>query len=134
MKRSVLVASVMLTGLASFASADFVTPDTATYGWDRGSTAFSTYAEWNVFTSPSGPNMPDVGSFVGGTLPATAADFNVSDNNEASGSFITGGGNIYSFSGVVSPQIEEYVFSWVWRQNLEARSNLLVELGKLQAS
>ena len=106
MNRSVLVASAMLAGLASSASADFIIPDTITYGWERGATPLSTYAEWDVFTSPAGPNTPDVGSFVGGTLPATAADFNVVDNNEASGACITGGGNIYSFGGVVSPQIE----------------------------
>lgn len=106
MNRSVIAASVMLAGLASSASADFVVPDTATYGWDRGVTAQSTYAEWDVFTAPAGPNAPDVGSYTGGTLPSTAADFNVFDSNESSGSFITSGGNIYSFSGVVSPQIE----------------------------
>jgi len=106
MDRSVLVAGVMLAGLASSASADFIAPDTATYGWDRGVTPLSTYAEWDVFTSPAGPNAPDVGSFVGGTLPSSAAAFSVFDSNEGSGSFITGGGNIYSFGGVVSPQIE----------------------------
>lgn len=107
MSRSVVVASALLAGIVSSASADFIVPDTGTYGWDRGSSAFSTYAEWDVFASPAGPNAPDVGSFVGGTLPGSAADFNVFDAGAPdSGSFITSGGNIYSFSGVVSPQIE----------------------------
>lgn len=104
MNRSVLVASAMLAGLASSASADFITPDTITYGWDRGVTPLSTYAEWDVFTSTTGPNAPDVGAFVGGTLPPAASDFDVFDTGGVS--FITGGGNIYSFGGVVSPQIE----------------------------
>ena len=106
MNRSVLLAGSLLAALASSSSAAFIVPDTAAYAWDRGLTAQSTYAEWDVFSSPAGPNAPDVGSFVGGVLPAGAPAFNAFDANEGSGSFITGGGNIYSFSGIVSPRIE----------------------------
>lgn len=52
--------------------------------------ADTTYQEWNVFTSSAGPNTPDVAnSNVNGTA-------NVVETS--GGSFVTSGGNIYSFS------------------------------------
>lgn len=84
---------------AGSASAAFVTPT----DWTRPSndaaaaSARTTYQEWNVFTSPGGPNDPDVAEInpnVGaGPNPSKA---NVYDTS--GGSFVTGGGNIYSFS------------------------------------
>jgi len=106
MDRSVFVAGILLASAASSASATFIVPDVGTYGWDRGTTAFSTYAEWDIFTAPAGPNSPDAGSYIGGTLPVTAPDYNAFDANGSSNSFITSGSNIYSFSGVVSPQVD----------------------------
>jgi uncharacterized protein (TIGR03382 family) len=79
----------------SFATAShaaFTTPDA--HGWSRGS-ARSVYAEWDVFTSPFGGNTPDVGLHPS-PLPTGWVTPDVSD---ASGSsFVTSGGNIYSFS------------------------------------
>lgn len=100
------VAGLVLAGTALQASAAFVVPNGVNYAWTRGTTAKSSWAEWNVFTSVGGPNSPDVGTFIGGAFPETAPAFNVFDSNSSSGSFITSGGNIYSFSGVISPQIE----------------------------
>ena len=101
-----LLAGVGLATLASPALAQFVEPDGSNYPWVRGSTANSLYAQWERFTSPSGPNAPDVGSFVGGTLPPEALAFAAFDAAwQTSGSFITSGGNIYSFSGIVEPQV-----------------------------
>ena len=105
MHRSVL-AVILAASAVSSAHADFITPNSATDGWDRGVTPNSLYGQWDAFVSPFGPNLPDVGSFVGGTLPEEFLPFNVFDANEASGSFIVSSGNIYSFSGLVAPQIE----------------------------
>lgn len=107
MIRLAVASGLAIAGLALPASAEFITPDADTFGWDRGATGLTTYAEWDYFTSPSGPNRPDVGSFLGDTLAVGASAFNVYDSNfPASGSFITGGGNIYSPSGVIIPRIE----------------------------
>ena len=86
---------------ASSAYGQFVTPDA--YGWQRGVSPLSTFAEWEFFSSPVGPNAPGT-DIVVGTLPQDAPAFNAFDANPLSGSFITSGGNIYSFSGVVSPE------------------------------
>lgn len=89
-----LVSVPSLLALASMAMGDFVVPDGVNYPWVRGSTTNSAYAQYEVFTAPAGPNAPDVGSFAGGTLPPTAPAWNVFDTS--GGSFVTGGGNIYS--------------------------------------
>lgn len=86
------VALACCTGFASVASAAFVTPNS--YGWSRGSTN-SAYFEWNFFPSPTGPNSPDVGQFPN-PLPTGWTPANVVENSGAS--FITGAGNIYSFT------------------------------------
>ena len=100
------IASLLAASIGSPALGDFVIPSSASEGWDRGSTEGSLYAEWDVFTSPFGPNIPDAGEFVGGALPEGFLPFNAFDANESSGSFVPGSGNIYSFSGVIAPQIE----------------------------
>ena len=88
------------------ALAQFVEPDGSNYPWIRSETPNSLYAQWERFSSPSGPNAPDVESFVGGVLPPEAIAFDAFDAAwETSGSFITSGGNIYSFSAPIEPQI-----------------------------
>lgn len=83
--------------------ADFVVPNGANYSWTRGSTVHSTYAQYEVFTAAAGPNAPDVGSFAGGALPAGAPSWNVYDTSGQS--FVTSGGNIYSFAAPTSIHI-----------------------------
>ncbi|MEM1186770.1 MAG: hypothetical protein AAGI53_17430 [Planctomycetota bacterium] len=86
----------------STAYAQFQTP--SAYGWERGVSDMSTFAEWEFFSSPAGPNSPGTNTVVG-DLPEDAPAFNAFDFAfETSGSFITSGGNIYSFSGIVSPE------------------------------
>jgi hypothetical protein len=79
-----LGATLWVAAIASKATAAFIVPDF------RGSPN-STYQEWDVFTSAlNGPNTPDVA--------------NINTNGSAQlfqripGAFLTGGGNIYSFS------------------------------------
>lgn len=106
MHRCVPVASLVLAAFVGSSSAEFIVPETAFEGWDRGVTANSLYAEWDVFLSPAGPNPPDVDDFVGGVLPPEAPAFDVFDANwPKSQTFITSGGNIYSFGGINQPQI-----------------------------
>lgn len=84
--------SIAAMSSASAANADFVTPDS--YGWSRESEN-SFYAEWEFFESPTGGNTPDVGMFPT-SLPT---GWSAPDVVETTGTgFITGGGNIYSFS------------------------------------
>lgn len=78
-----LLAGMVLFWLPASARA-FVAPSQ----WTRGQ-ADTTYQEWDVFTSATGPNAPDVGvSNPNGTPDLT---------NNAGG--ILTGGNIYSFAG-----------------------------------
>lgn len=95
--------------LTPCALADFVAPNGTNFPWVRGATPNSAYAQWESFTSPAGPNSPDVGSFVGGALPAGAPAWNAFDSSGAG--FVTSGGNIYSFAGptnlhVVAPNFD----------------------------
>lgn len=90
-------------GTAS-AQASFVVPTTATYGWDRPSdvavatSTLTTYQQWDVFTTPAGPNAPDVGNInPNGTG-------NVYDTSGMS--FITSGGNIYSPTGILQTKAD----------------------------
>lgn len=98
------LSSVALALATGVCFADFVVPSLVEQGWERGLTPGSLFAEWDSFETPSSPNSPDVGSFVGGVLPDDALGFDVFDRG--SSSFITSGGNIYSFSDLVRPQIE----------------------------
>jgi hypothetical protein len=79
---------------ATAASAAFVTPSWTQPTTDgQASADQTTYQHWNVFTSTTGPNAPDVAE----VNPNGVG--NAFDNNAgASGSFVTGGGNIYSFT------------------------------------
>lgn len=86
------VACLAIGCAGSAARAEFVTPNV--YGWSRGS-ANSTYFAWDIFQSPSGPNPPDVGQWPV-ALPPSWTQPSVAESSGAS--FITGGGNIYSFS------------------------------------
>ncbi|MFI4883458.1 MAG: GC-type dockerin domain-anchored protein [Phycisphaerales bacterium JB064] len=99
------IASLILASLTPTALADFVVPDGGNYPWVRGESDLSIYAQWDAFTSVSGPNAPDVGSFVGGDLPPEAPDFDAYDGDwETSGSFLTSTQNIYSFAAPVAPR------------------------------
>ncbi|MEO1533981.1 MAG: hypothetical protein AAFS11_00280 [Planctomycetota bacterium] len=91
--------AAVVVGSAGVASADFVTPDS--YGWSRGAEN-SFYAEWDFFESPFGGNIPSEGMFPS-SLPA---GWTMPDVVETSGSsFITGGGNIYSFSAITEFEV-----------------------------
>lgn len=90
-----LVGSVVL-GLVVSASGEFIVPDGVNVPWVRNVTADSAYAQWEVFTSPVGPNAPDAGEWVGGVLPGTSPGWDVYDTSGES--FITGGGSLYSLS------------------------------------
>lgn len=99
-----LVCVCASVGVASIASGQYVTPTTADDGWDRGVTPFSTFADWDFFSSPFGPNAPQAETVVG-TIPVGAPSFDAFDLSAAtSGSFISSGGNIYSFGGVITPE------------------------------
>lgn len=74
---------------------DFMVPDGLNVGWVRGVTSRSSYAQWDRFVAPAGPNPADVGSYTAG-LPVAAPAFDVVDTSGSS--FVTSGGNIYSFA------------------------------------
>lgn len=83
----------LVCALAPAAHADFLVPDGSNVPWVRGSTANSSYAQWESFTSLSGPNTPDAGSsFVGPITNVT--QFNVTASGTGAG--VLGSGNIYS--------------------------------------
>lgn len=99
-RMSAAVSTLVLMVVAGPALADFSVPDGNNFGWTRGVTANSTYAQWESFTSPAGPNVPDAGQFIGGALPGSAPAWNVFDTS--GGSFVTGGGNIYAPAAATS--------------------------------
>lgn len=87
------VAAAALVAVAADTASAAIAPPTA---WTRGA-GQSTYEAWDVFASPAGPNNPDLpgkypsaGTFAGSITP------NAYDTSGSS--FITSGGNIYSFS------------------------------------
>lgn len=99
--RNVLKTLSVATSIAIFSAApayaDFVAPTQ----WTRGSDPKSTYQGWDIFASPAGPNAPNSP----GSPPAAVVDAPPFNPNGAAnvfdssgGSFITSGGNIYSFS------------------------------------
>jgi len=72
------------------ASAQFLTPP------NRGDIN-TIYAEWDFFSSPAGPNLPDQGVLFGGLVPGDPSEFNVYDGNfPASGAFVTSTLNLYA--------------------------------------
>jgi len=99
-----VVSSLLACACATSASADFIVPTVASVGWERGVSPLSAYAEWDRFTSPSGPNLPDVGVFTGGSFASGAPSWNAFDREP--NSFVTGGGNIYSFGSIIAPQVD----------------------------
>jgi hypothetical protein len=84
----------------SLTQAAFITPSEWTRPSDDTTAAneLTTYQSWDVFTSVAGPNNPDVAE-INPSGVANAFD----SAAPGSGAFLTGGGNIYSFSGVIEP-------------------------------
>jgi hypothetical protein len=96
--KSLVLAFLAAAGMASACEAAFVPP----IDWSRGD-ANSTYQEWDVFTNPpgpAGPFAPDIGVSNPNGVPGLS-EVGFPD----SGSFITGSGNIYSFSAPTSFEI-----------------------------
>lgn len=88
---------------ASAAPAAFVEPS----AWRRpvapaeAAMTRTTYQEWDVFFSSAGPNAPDVAEINPNGVPdAFDAAW------QTSGSFVTSGGNLYSFAGVIQPRVQ----------------------------
>ncbi|MEM7754091.1 MAG: hypothetical protein AAF297_00480 [Planctomycetota bacterium] len=84
---------------AHAAHAAFVLP--TAFGWDRGDSG-SAHFQWDSFEDPSGGNFPDGGQFPT-DLPNNWATPDVVELSGAS--FITSGGNIYSFSVATSFEV-----------------------------
>ncbi|GMU24234.1 MAG: hypothetical protein AMXMBFR13_43100 [Phycisphaerae bacterium] len=82
----------LLVGLTTAAQAAFVAPAL----WSR-EQANTTYQEWNVFSSPAGPNMPDIGWLNPNGTPDLF--------DTSGGSFVTGSGNIYSPTSVLDLRV-----------------------------
>lgn len=96
--KSLILAFLFAAGMAPACDATFVSPS----GWARGD-ANSTYQEWDVFTNPpgpAGPFVPDIGVSNPNGVPGLS-EVGFPD----SGSFVTGSGNIYSFSAPTSFEI-----------------------------
>ncbi|MEX2112060.1 MAG: PEP-CTERM sorting domain-containing protein [Pirellulales bacterium] len=87
----VLVAALATTTQAAFVNPSWTRPVDDT----QAATDQTTYQSWNVFTSTTGPNAPDVAE-INPNGTANAYD----SSSAASGSFVTSGGNIYSFTAV----------------------------------
>lgn len=88
--------------------AAFVTPTNWTRPADAASATatLTTYQEWNVFTSPGGPNAPDVANINPNSIAPNLA--NIADSSGAS--FVTSGGNIYSPTApiIIEAQVPQY--------------------------
>lgn len=94
--RRLFVAGLLLS--ASSAQGALTDPSVWATGWTRGGTD-TTYAHWNIFNAPGGPNAPDV--------PTPFNPNGVSNLADLSGaSFVTGGGNIYSFSDALQVKVD----------------------------
>ena len=93
------VLPILASTLCSQASAQFVTPDG--YGWTRG-TANTVWGEWDDFSSASGPNTPDVGTF---PAPLPAGWQELAATCITPSAFLTSTGNIYSFSEPIEFEI-----------------------------
>ncbi|MGE9270571.1 MAG: hypothetical protein ACQKBU_07190, partial [Verrucomicrobiales bacterium] len=83
---------IYLLAASSFAAAQFITPE-----W-RGSTD-TEHAEWDIFTSASEVNTPDVAS----DTPSNDASLLCTTPS----SFLTSSGNIYNFQSATSFQIDD---------------------------
>jgi hypothetical protein len=117
-----VVVALALTAVSGVSYAETppnLIPDGATSpfaDWTVGA-ADSTWAQWDVFSTPSGTNAPDEGKFpnTGAFLPTVQEG-----SGGASGAFLTGGGNIYSFAqptsfDVVVPNLAGKPASYVTR-------------------
>jgi hypothetical protein len=102
-----LLAALATTAATTFATAALTTPSDPSlpFNWQRPAdetqalTDKTTYQMWDVFKSAAGPNAPDVFEI----NPNGVADA-YDSASATSGGFTTGGGNIYSFSGVIEPR------------------------------
>lgn len=90
--------------VCSPALADFITPDGVNYGWVRGSTANSAWAQWESFSTSNGPNAPDVGSYAGGPFADGAPAWNAFDTSGFG--IVTGSGNLYAPGGALQAQVD----------------------------
>jgi hypothetical protein len=98
--RTLLPLAALLAVVGGRASAQVVLmqPDSSTApfeAWSRGD-QHSTYAHWDLFASATAANPPDAGQ-----MGLTGASL-IESSGGTSGAFISGSGNIYSFTGVVS--------------------------------
>lgn len=96
--KRLILAVLAVFGMTSVGAAEFALPTE----WSRGD-ANSTYQEWDVFADPpgvAGTFLPDVG------VTNSAGDPGLKEvGYPDSGSFITGTGNIYSFSAPTAFEI-----------------------------
>lgn len=88
---------------ASSASAAFIVPDGVNAPWVRGVTANSAWAQWDAFSSASGPNSPDVGNWSSSPLADGAPAWSARDLSGTS--LVTGSGNIYAPRGPLQAEI-----------------------------
>ncbi|MFO0948975.1 MAG: hypothetical protein U1D30_24200 [Planctomycetota bacterium] len=88
--RMAAICGLMMIGFSSMVRADFVVPSF------RGE-ALTTYQQWDVFSSTTGPNAPDVAN------DNAAGTANVVETTGLA--FVTGGGNIYSFAGATAFEV-----------------------------
>lgn len=115
-KSGVPLVAALVALAASPAIAAFVSPTQ----WVRSADPRSTYQEWDKFVSSAGPNSPNSPNVpVGAVVDAPPTNPNgTADLIETSGtSFVTGGGNIYSFAAatdfdVTVPNYSEPSASW----------------------
>ncbi|MEO0587774.1 MAG: dockerin type I repeat-containing protein [Planctomycetota bacterium] len=93
----ILTAASVALIVAPAVHAAFTTPSwTRPADTSQATTDGTSYQQWEIFSSPGGPNTP-----VDDFNPAGTADF--FDANPTSGAFIASSGNIYSSSGVINP-------------------------------
>jgi hypothetical protein len=83
--------------------------------------AQTTYQEWNVFSTPEGPNVPDVAN----NNPNGTADV----RDVALVSFVTGSGNIYALGGVLEIEAQIPAFDL----GSAKRTNVVVQILSLGA-
>jgi hypothetical protein len=124
--RACMVLALTIVGLPGPASAAVIEPTLWTRPTTAGqaSTDLTSYQKWDVFTSVAA-NAPDVAAI---NPNGTADAFD--SNQPASGGFLTGGGNIYSFSGVIQPRSIVPSFALGASHDLE----MLVQVASLGAS
>jgi hypothetical protein len=97
--------AVVLAGLVTPAQAVFVEPTGfVSPAWTvpttnaQATATGTTYQEWDNFIPPGGPNAPDIGNVNPNGTP------NAYDSSSATSGGFNTGGNIYSFSGVITPR------------------------------